>query len=137
MGIDCCKGAVPKEPEVCEETQQEIPEEPETAFKSEEAHHLSLASISTQSSLTSPPTGKKLREKKVSFDLGDGSTYKGEWLNGMRDGKGKLTNDNGHHYTGEWLADMKHGFGKQDFKNGDIYFGQWFEDLQEGNGTLQ
>ena len=47
MGIECCKGQVPKEPEVYEETQEAIPEEPEISYKYEGAHHVSLASIST------------------------------------------------------------------------------------------
>ena len=129
MGIQCCEGEIRKEPEVYKETSLEIAEEAEIPLTAKGKHQLSQASISTQASLTSPTTVKKEREKKVSFALIDGSTYNGEWLDGMRDGKGKHKMDSGLQYTGEWLLDKRHGFGKQQFDNGDVYFGQWENDL--------
>ena len=137
MGIKCCSGDPRKEPEICKEAIVEIDEEAESSPVPRGESFRSLASMSTQSSCSSPTSPMEARTKRVSFDLGNGSTYQGEWLNGMRDGKGKHKDKEGLHYTGEWLADIRHGFGKQEFDNGDVYFGQWRDDLQEGNGTLQ
>ena len=123
MGIECCSGDPRTEPEVCKETVQEIADEQEKFSVHKRESFLSLSSTSTQASCSSPTRPMEERVKRVPFDLGNGSTYEGEWLNGMRDGKGKHKSEKGLNYTGEWLADMRHGFGKQDLENGSVYFG--------------
>ncbi len=41
----------------------------------------------------------------------DGSVYKGEWANGVREGYGVLYYPNGERYDGGWSHDCKHGEG--------------------------
>lgn len=54
----------------------------------------------------------------------DGSYYRGDFANNMRDGRGELLMSNGDRYIGEWQGDMKSGYGKQEFiANGVVYYG--------------
>ena len=43
--------------------------------------------------------------------------YQGEWLDGMRHGKGTLTYKNGSIYEGEWQRGMKWGHGKMTYSS--------------------
>ena len=40
----------------------------------------------------------------------DGSTYEGDWSNGLRHGNGKYIHE-GETYIGQWQFDLKHGRG--------------------------
>ena len=40
---------------------------------------------------------------------GASSTYTGQWTEGKKDGKGKLTQYSGNSYDGDWKADKRHG----------------------------
>jgi hypothetical protein len=42
----------------------------------------------------------------------EGTTYRGTFVNGMREGFGNYTGSDGAVYVGEWKADKRHGFGK-------------------------
>lgn len=42
----------------------------------------------------------------------DGSYYRGDFVNNMREGRGELLMPNGDRYIGEWQGDMKSGYGK-------------------------
>ena len=44
--------------------------------------------------------------------MGDGSIYKGQWLNGLRDGYGEIFYNDGSVYEGEWRNDKANGKGK-------------------------
>ena len=117
MGNRCCSWTPENDGEIRNQVDRTIAEEAEipSALKCSELSD-SQASISTQASvqtLASSDKRKKLRVKKVSFELDDGTIYKGEWLDGMRDGRGMhRRNSSGRKYTGEWVLDQRHGFGK-------------------------
>ena len=49
---------------------------------------------------------------KEAVMLEDGSVYEGQWVNGMRDGKGILKVIDGSEYDGHWHANKRNGFGK-------------------------
>ncbi len=57
---------------------------------------------------------------KIEYENGD--VYKGETLNGMRNGKGKLTCADGKVYEGEWVNDEIR-YGKLTYKNTGYYEG--------------
>merc|ERR1712059_24471 len=66
----------------------------------------------------------------------NGDRYEGDWVGGLREGKGTYTNKiSGGEYVGEYKADLKHGQGKYSFSNGDWYEGEWKEGLRHGQGT--
>ncbi|GAB4815949.1 hypothetical protein N2152v2_002995 [Parachlorella kessleri] len=63
----------------------------------------------------------------------DGSAYDGEWKDGMRHGKGKLTSQ-GYKYDGQWQDDKQHGQGGCQMDNGDKYIGEFQGRLRHGAG---
>ena len=65
----------------------------------------------------------------------DGSVYTGNWVDGVRQGHGKMTYDNGT-YDGEWLNDKKNGEGKYTWNDGRIYEGGYLDDVRSGCGTF-
>jgi len=66
----------------------------------------------------------------------NGDRYEGDWVAGLREGKGKyLSKATGGKYEGEYAADLKEGSGKYTFANGDSYDGQWKAGLRHGQGT--
>lgn len=57
----------------------------------------------------------------------DGSSYAGQWRDGLPDGQGEWTAPAPacESYVGEWKRGKKQGFGLQRFGNGDVYEGDW------------
>jgi hypothetical protein len=68
----------------------------------------------------------------------NGSEYKGEIKNYMRDGKGhfKTKNDN-EIYNGDWKEDNKEGEGELIFKDGTRYMGGFQNDKFNGKGKME
>jgi len=62
--------------------------------------------------------------------------YSGEWVNGMRHGKGMMFGKGSALYDGDWANNSRHGEGKQVSENGDVYEGSWVENKREGYGRL-
>ena len=60
----------------------------------------------------------------------NGDSYEGDWVNGKRDGKGKMIYANGDAYEGDWV----NGKGKMIYANGDSYEGDWLNDKRDGKG---
>ena len=44
---------------------------------------------------------------EASVTFSDGSVHEGEWVNGRKEGNGKMISSNGDVYEGEWLKDKK------------------------------
>jgi len=54
----------------------------------------------------------------------DGSIYRGDFRNGIREGRGELINSSNDKFSGEWTNDMRHGFGKmEESSTGKSYYG--------------
>lgn len=64
--------------------------------------------------------------------LENGSTYTGEWVNGLRQGEGKLLYTDGSIYEGKWLNDKAHGEGCFKNSKGHVYQGQFADDKANG-----
>ncbi len=84
----------------------------------------------------------------------DGSRYEGDWMNGVKHGRGKYTwprcartrrppkrrradlhPPSGAVYEGEWNAGRMHGQGTYSAKDGTRYQGSWAADLKSGLGA--
>merc|ERR1739841_386726 len=78
----------------------------------------------------------------------NGDSYKGEWLDNMKNGPGTYTwKESGAVYDGEWKHDLRNGFGMYSkptsssseeegpatFKK--VYAGGWLNDKKHGHGT--
>uniref|UniRef100_A0A6C0D8P8 Uncharacterized protein n=1 Tax=viral metagenome TaxID=1070528 RepID=A0A6C0D8P8_9ZZZZ len=59
------------------------------------------------------------------FKYGIHKTYKGEWENGKKHGKGTLTYANGATYEGDWVDGSKEGKGTLKKNSKVIYKGNW------------
>jgi hypothetical protein len=64
-------------------------------------------------------------------------TYEGEWVNDQRHGKGVLSYTNGKVYEGEFRNGQKHGKGRVTYPNGDVYEGDWENGLRQGQGVYK
>nr|KAF6481902.1 radial spoke head 10-like protein B [Molossus molossus] len=54
--------------------------------------------------------------------------YRGNFVNGCRQGYGKFYYASGAIYEGEWVSNKKHGMGRLTFKNGRVYTGPFSND---------
>uniref|UniRef100_UPI0037E8729E ankyrin repeat and MYND domain-containing protein 1 n=1 Tax=Semicossyphus pulcher TaxID=241346 RepID=UPI0037E8729E len=64
----------------------------------------------------------------------DGSRYEGEFLNGLKHGKGRYTWRNGEYYEGSFYKDYKHGDGMYCWPTGHKYTGKFYLNRKEGYG---
>ncbi len=61
-------------------------------------------------------------------------TYTGQFVNGLREGRGKMSLQNGNSYDGHFSRGSMQGEGSMLYKNGDRYVGQWASDQPNGKG---
>ncbi len=59
-----------------------------------------------------------------------GDVYEGEWRDGHKDGKGKLTTADGDVYEGQFKGGKREGEGIERMAGGDVYEGQWREGVK-------
>lgn len=97
------------------------------------------------------------RAEQVVYPL-RGELYEGDFVNGLRQGKGKYSYGNGDKYEGDFFENKKHGIGKMVYNengqyhgyfengtrhgegvfiypNGDVYSGWWKNGKKHGKGT--
>ena len=67
----------------------------------------------------------------------DDATYEGDWVDGKKEGKGKIIFKSGSIFEGYFKNDMKHGYGKMYYyPSGNYFEGEWREDVKAGMGTM-
>ncbi|GMI11168.1 hypothetical protein TrVE_jg4502 [Triparma verrucosa] len=71
---------------------------------------------------------------KYTWANGEGS-FDGDWLMGMRHGKGMLKLPDGFSYDGQWVQDAMEGRGNAVYPNKQTYNGQFHQSLRDGRGT--
>ena len=64
----------------------------------------------------------------------DGSTYEGNYVNDVRQGKGTRISSTGIKYVGDFFDGSLNGKGVITFPNGDIYEGSVVKNLRDGSG---
>nr|KAF6268166.1 MORN repeat containing 1 [Myotis myotis] len=77
------------------------------------------------------PQGHGVMEYKA------GGRYEGELCHGMREGHGRLVDQDGRVYCGSFHNNKRHGRGHMAFPNGDEYDGDWVRDQRQGHGVLR
>jgi hypothetical protein len=75
-------------------------------------------------------------EGEVEVHYGDGTYYKGEIVNGWRDGDGFTVTSNKTLLKGRYVDDMLHGFGTKSTISGQVYTGEFCNGVSCGNGEL-
>lgn len=63
-----------------------------------------------------------VREGYGCISWSNGDMYEGDFKDGLRDGKGSFTSVNGYKYTGEWKRSEKSGRGEEMWPNGRRVF---------------
>lgn len=66
----------------------------------------------------------------------DGSTYLGEYLNGLKHGFGEMVWVDGSIYQGVFYKDKCVHYGRLVQSDGDVYQGEWANDRAEGQGEF-
>ena len=62
------------------------------------------------------------------------STYKGEFKNFLKDGKGCEKFSNGDTYEGQYQEGKPHGKGRYEWNDGGLYEGTFSKGMREGEG---
>ena len=68
--------------------------------------------------------------------LPDGGRYRGELVNGLLQGQGRIDYPNGSWYAGDFDQGQWHGQGEWHGSNGEVYRGGFNQGLFDGKGTL-
>ncbi len=68
--------------------------------------------------------------------LPDGGRYRGDLVNGLLQGQGRVDYPNGSWYAGEFDKGQWHGQGEWHGSNSEVYRGQFNQGLFDGQGTL-
>ncbi|MHC8388652.1 C13 family peptidase [Pseudomonas sp. MDT2-39-1] len=68
--------------------------------------------------------------------LPDGGRYRGDLVNGLLQGQGRIDYPNGSWYAGEFDKGQWHGQGEWHGSNGEVYRGLFNQGLFDGQGTL-
>ena len=68
--------------------------------------------------------------------LPDGGRYRGDVVEGLLQGQGRVDYPNGSWYTGQFDKGQWHGQGEWHGSNGEVYRGQFQQGLFDGQGTL-
>ncbi|TBN34752.1 C13 family peptidase [Pseudomonas sp. BGI-2] len=68
--------------------------------------------------------------------LPDGGRYRGDLVNGLLQGQGRIDYPNGSWYDGEFDKGQWHGQGEWHGSNGEVYRGLFNQGLFDGQGTL-
>jgi hypothetical protein len=71
---------------------------------------------------------------KGTYVYTNGYSFEGTFVNGKREGRGKLIDSEGGWYDGMWANDQFNGQGTYIWPNGTKYIGAWKDGVQEGYG---
>lgn len=80
---------------------------------------------------------KVLKEERGFLSFNDGSSYRGEILEGMMDGKGYIKWSDGSSFKGTFKNNKMDGKGILTWSNGDIYSGSFIKGQMDGIGRLR
>ncbi|MFM2112665.1 MAG: hypothetical protein RLZZ271_1325 [Pseudomonadota bacterium] len=74
------------------------------------------------------------------FSYPNGDVYEGQWVDGLRNGGGRLifgpgSSWYGDRYEGQWKDDQQHGYGRYTWVFGDVYEGAWRAGQITGEAT--
>ena len=89
----------------------------------------------TVSSISENPSVSDVKIVKHVYP--SGYVYEGDWVNGKREGTGKITFSGGDVYEGDWVDDKVEGKGKYTYlRGGIVYEGDWVNGKREGNSKI-
>ena len=78
----------------------------------------------------------QLQFGKGTYVYANGFTYDGNFVNGVREGRGILKGSDGSSYDGMWVKDKFQGQGTYIWPDGSKYMGAWEHGVQNGYGIF-
>jgi len=78
---------------------------------------------------------RELLNGAASWDYSPNGVFTGNYVNGIRVGRGVFEFTDGGRYEGNWESDNRSGYGINTWKSGDKYEGNWKNDKMSGHGT--
>lgn len=105
----------------------------------DDSQKIGSESASSEEKVDAPPVKNESTELNGyhSVDYSDGASYEGNFVNGKRQGQGKLRYANGAYYEGGFYNDKWDGYGELTYANGNVYRGNFSNGLREDdNGVL-
>ena len=88
----------------------------------------------TAAVLNRPHTTADGLEGWNTFACAGGSVYQGEWRQGLKHGKGRMSHSNGDMYEGEWWEGAMCGRGRYVHSNGTVFEGVFKDNKKCGPG---
>lgn len=70
------------------------------------------------------------------YSWSNGSLYKGQFVNGLREGHGYYHNAKDEKFVGSFKKDKKNGYGEFRWASGNVYKGNYKDDLRDGYGEV-
>lgn len=76
-----------------------------------------------------------VREGKGTFTFANGNEYIGNFQNNKSNGIGRMKYNNSDEYLGNWIDGRKEGLGIYTWEDGSIYIGEFKDSKMDGNGS--
>ncbi|XP_037324502.2 ankyrin repeat and MYND domain-containing protein 1 [Pungitius pungitius] len=89
---------------------------------------------STYKSVSGTESGDERPQRLGVQQWPDGSRYEGEFVNGLKHGKGRYTWKSGEFYDGFFYKDYRHGAGVHSWPQGHKFTGKYYLNRKEGYG---
>ena len=68
----------------------------------------------------------------------NGGTFRGDWVDGLPHGMGRIYWQNGDYFIGEWVwGEIENGSGIMHLPNGDWFSGEWIDGRKNGWGEIR
>ena len=93
-----------------------------------------VAEIDNEKGKYSGGVAKEVPHGSGKFEYSDGSTYDGQWIDGVYDGDGVFTSSGGQQYVGKFARGKREGAGSVRWPEGWVWVGRWKDDKAVGVG---
>lgn len=90
----------------------------------------------TKADGSSGPDSRDYTGKVELVEYPNRDTYTGDFVNGVKEGKGTYTFANEDVYTGEWKNNLQSGIGRTIYKKGGKYVGRYENGFRNGEGVF-
>lgn len=72
-----------------------------------------------------------MRHGRGVWQMVNGDSYEGEYMNDKKNGKGTYLWKNGSKYIGNFENDYRHGYGEMYWQDGRVYKGKWLNGIEK------
>lgn len=84
-----------------------------------------------------PPSKPSFKDGYHVYTYSNGTSYSGQWKDGLMHGRGIFLWPDGRRFEGEWKEGKENGQGTLALPDGCLYYGGWMQGLMHGQGVLR